>query len=92
MGCFVTVRLSNREVVAISQDPWGVQCVQNNHNTCYQEVSLQLAIRVSYRARRVASTPPPHADYKRDNLGLLAPCNATDPLQKWRYLLRSIPH
>jgi hypothetical protein len=59
--------LSNREVLAISGDPWGVQ------------------------ARRVLSIPPPAANYTKDNLGLLAPCNASDPLQKWRYRAASGP-
>jgi hypothetical protein len=39
----------------------------------------------------VISVPPPNSTHTTDNLVLLAPCNASDPLQRWRYRTASGP-
>ena len=39
----------------------------------------------------MVSVPPPNATHTKDNLVLLAPCNASEPLQRWRYRTASGP-
>ena len=43
------------------------------------------------QARRVSSISPPHPTHRKDNLVNLAPCNASDPLQRWQYRAAARP-